>query len=54
MYKENDNLDYKKIEKYMQMSDDEREKIIIEKENLIRERMKKQSIRGKENMNGNE
>lgn len=46
MYKENDNLNYKEIKKYMQMPDDQREKLILEKEKEIRERMKKQSVQG--------
>lgn len=44
MYKENDNLDTKKIEEYMKMPDDERKKLLIEKENEVREHISKISI----------
>ena len=41
MYRENDNPNTEEINRYMQMSQEQRDKLIAEKEKEIRESMKK-------------
>lgn len=43
MYKENDNLNYKEIEKYRKMSREDREKLMKEKEEEVKKKMASKS-----------
>lgn len=44
MYKENDNLNYKEIEKYRKMSKEDREKLMKEKEEEVKKKIGKKKL----------